>query len=152
MIRCIGCNMPHSGAGRWHPQCKARFDETHPTLFDAPKVSAVRKTDPRPSKVAAAKDADYRMTQTTRLLRFMYDHGPITADLAYRELPYDGEDVDRGEWSARLGVLCSGVYPLAEKAGEVPDRNRKGKVRDVMSYRLTMWGRAEVETMLGRAS
>jgi hypothetical protein len=121
-------------------------------MFAAPKVSSVRKSDPRPAKQAAAKDEDYRATQATRLLRAMYDRGSITADAAYRDLAYEDEDVDRGEWSTRLGVLCAGVYPLAEKAGEVPDFNKKGKVRNVTSYRLTKWGRAEVELMLGRAS
>lgn len=124
-----------------------------PTLFDGyPRVGAVRRSDTPASRRAATAHPQHKASQASRLLLRMYHHGPVTADEAWRDLTAEGEQVTRGEWSARLGVLCAGVYPLARHAGEVADRGRNGRLRDVMSYELTLWGRAEVEKMIGGTS
>lgn len=153
--RCRGNG--HQTGHTGHPDCPKCFEAEHTiqdTLFsNFPKVSQVRHSDPPSAKRAAAQNTDHRQSQATRLLRWMYDHGPITADRALRELTEDGETLERGDWSTRLGTLCSDpVRPLAERAGEVPDTGRKGRERMVMSYRLTVWGRAEVETFRQRAA
>lgn len=112
------------------------------SLIDYERVAQVRHTDPRTAKQAAAKNRDGRASQAVRILRHVWEHGSITADVAFRELTMSDEDVPRGEWSSRLGVLCE--RKLLERAGEVDEVGRRGEVRPVLSYRLTQAGRAEV--------
>lgn len=116
------------------------------SLLDAPKVAAVRKRDPRSSKRAAAENPHGRATQADRILRFLWrNRSTITADQAHRLLRLPGEDVTRGEWSARLGVLCSSKRGLLEHAGMVPEPDRHGRVREVLAYRLTPAGEEVAE-------
>jgi len=120
---------------------------TQVSLFDADPVSRVRKHDPRTAKQAAAKDTERRATQAQRILRHLWETGgTITADYAHRHLA-DGEDITRGEWSTRIGVLIH--RGLVERAGEVDELDRHGRSRMVLAYRLTRDGRAECERMLG---
>lgn len=117
------------------------------SLVDYEPVAQVRKHDPRTAKRAAAQNRDGRASQAVRILRHVREHGSITADVAYRDLTMSDEDVTRGEWSARLGVLVS--RGLLERAGEVDERGRRGEVRPVLAYRLTREGAAEVTRMWG---
>lgn len=116
-----------------------------------PSNARARKQDPRTSKRAAAWNPEGRSSQAARILRWLWTHDRITADTAWRELTAEGEDVTRGEWSARLGMLCSKARGrLLEKGGEVDDIDRKGRPTRVLSYSLTDAGRAEVARMFGR--
>ena len=118
------------------------------SLFDAQPVAQVRKHDPRTAKAAAALDVKRRSTQAQRILRHLWSTGEtITADHAHRHLTEDGEDITRGEWSARIGVLIH--RGLVERAGEVDELDRHGRTRKVLAYRLTLAGRAECERMWG---
>lgn len=119
---------------------------TQVSLFDAAPVAQVRKHDPRTAKQAAALNPDGRATQAQRILRHLWSAGEITADYAHRHLS-EGEDVTRGEWSARVGVLIH--RGLVERAGEVDEFDRHGRTRRVLAYRLTAAGRAECERMWG---
>jgi hypothetical protein len=109
-------------------------------LFDAPKVASVRKTDPRTAKVAAALDPEGRASQADRILEHLFRHGSITADQALRTLTLPDEEITRGEWSTRIGVLMD--RGLVERAGEVEEEGRRGRVRRVLSYRLSGAGEA----------
>lgn len=121
---------------------------TQLSLLDPP-VSAVRRSDPRTARVAAARNQGGRASQAARILRFVWDHGTITADQAHG-LNEDGEDTPRGEWSTRIGLLCSAKRGrLLEKAGEVEAPDRHGRVRPILQYRLSEHGRAEVSRMFG---
>lgn len=122
-------------------------------LFDAKPVAQVRKSDPRTARAAAALNPEGRATQANRILRYLWRFGgTITADYAYRALSQRGEDVTRGEWSARLGVLCSRKRGLLEKAGEVDELDRRGRPRKVLAYRLTPAGEAECDRLFGGQS
>lgn len=140
---CQRCHYPAPTGQRYCEACAAV-----PTLFDPDLIARARRTDPAPSRAAAAVNLEGKASQATRLLRWMYDHGLVTADTANRELTYEDEEITRGDWSTRLGGLCAGPHPLAEKAGLVKDTGRKGLEREVVAYRLTVHGRAEVERML----
>ncbi len=115
-----------------------------------PKVAQVRRSDPRTAKRAAAWNPEGRATQAARILRWLWTHDRITADQAWRHLTAPGEDVTRGEWSSRLGVLMD--RGLVEKAGEVSEPDRRGRPRDVLAYRLTPAGLREVTLMFGGAA
>ncbi len=118
------------------------------SLFDAVPVAAVRKHDPRTAKAAAALDPEGRATQAQRILKYLWRFGgTITADGAYRLLTQRDEDISRGEWSARIGVLIK--RGLMERHGEVEDVGRRARRRQVLAYRLTPAGEAEVERMFG---
>lgn len=108
------------------------------SLFDPP-VAQVRRTDPRPSKQAAALDTVERAEQWKCLLRRLHD-GPISADTA-------GELIGRHRSiaSTRLGVLCK--RGLAEPAGEHRELGRK-----VLRYRLTPAGEREFAQLFGAVS
>ena len=122
------------------------------SLLDPP-VAQVRRSDPRTAKRAAALNPGGRATQAARILRRLWTTGgTITADECWRDLAHYGEDVTRGEWSARLGVLCSPKRGLLEPAGEVEDLDRHNHPRLVLSYRLTEAGRAECARMFGRVA
>ena len=110
------------------------------SLLDAPKVAAVRKTDPRSARDAAALDPEGRASQADRILEHLWRHGSITADYALRHLTLPDEGITRGEWSARVGVLMD--RGLVERAGEVEEEGRRGRVRRVLSYRLSGAGEA----------
>ena len=117
------------------------------SLFDAVPVAQVRKHDPRTAKQAAALNPEGRAIQAHRILKHLWSTGgTITADYAHRHLS-DGEDITRGEWSARIGVLCSDKRGLLERAGEVDELDRHGRTRRVLAYRLTEAGRVECERM-----
>lgn len=116
------------------------------SLLDPP-VAQVRRSDPRSAKRAAAWNPEGRASQAARILRWLWTHPSITADVAFRELTADGEDVQRNEWSARIGMLKK--RGLLERAGEVDEVDRKGRPSRVLAYRLTPAGRAEVELMFG---
>lgn len=121
---------------------------TQLSLLDPP-VSQVRRSDPRTARVAAARNPGGRASQAARILRFVWDHGTITADQAHGLNAAD-EDTTRGEWSARIGLLCSTKRGrLLEKAGEVEAPDRHGRVRPILQYRLTDAGHAEVARMFG---
>ena len=118
-----------------------------------PVDSQVRRSDPRPAKRAAALNPEGRATQAARILRRLWvTGGTITADECWRDLTRHGEDVTRGEWSARLGVLCSTKRGLLEPAGEVEDLDRRNRPRLVLAYRLTDAGREECARMFGRVA
>jgi hypothetical protein len=120
-------------------------------LFDATPVAQSRKHDPRTAKAAAALDPEGRASQAQRILRYLYRFGgTITADRAYRLLTLADEEITRGEWSSRIGVLIS--RGLLERAGEVEDVGRRARRRQVLAYRLTQAGEAETERMFGRPS
>lgn len=122
-------------------------------LFDARPVAQVRKDDPRTARAAAAYNPGNRATQAARILRYLWRFGgTITADYAHRMLSERGEDVTRGEWSARIGVLCSRKRGLLERAGEVDELDRRGRPRKVLAYRLTPAGEAECQRMFGGQS
>jgi hypothetical protein len=120
---------------------------TQLSLLDPP-VSQVRRSDPRTARVAAARNPGGRASQAARILRFVWDHGTITADQAHR-LNGPDEDTPRGEWSTRLGVLCTKERGLLERAGEIEEADRHGRVRKVLRYRLTDRGHAECARMWG---
>lgn len=120
------------------------------TLFGPPPAARVRRHDPRPAREAAAKDASGRATQVTRILRWLWEFDTITADQASRRLAAPSEQITRGEWSARIGVLIH--RGLVERAGEVEDNDRRGRPRRVMAYRLTTVGRDECTRMFGGVS
>lgn len=117
------------------------------SLMEYERVAQCRQHDPRTAKRAAAQNRDGRASQAVRILRHVWEHGSITADVAYRELTMSDEDVPRGEWSSRLGVLVK--RGLLERAGERDEVGRRGEVRPVLAYRLTAEGRAEVSRMWG---
>lgn len=117
------------------------------SLIEYERVAQCRHEDPRTAKRAAAQNRDGRASQAVRILRHVREHGSITADVAWRELTCSDEDITRGEWSARIGVLCK--RGLLERAGEVDERGRRGEVRPVLAYRLTREGAAEVQRMWG---
>lgn len=117
------------------------------SLFDAEPVARVRKHDPRTARAAAALNPDGRKSQAQRILRYLWTWRTITADEAYRSLTRVGEDVTRGEWSTRIGVLMD--RGLVERAGEVDELDRRGRSRKVLAYRLTQAGVAECSRMWG---
>jgi hypothetical protein len=123
------------------------------TLDEIPAAtSAVRRTDPASAKRAAAANPAGRATQAARILRYVWRNGGvITADVCYRQLG-EGDDITRGEWSARLGVLSSTRRGLLVRCGEVPDVDRHGQWRSVQAYRLTSAGRDECARMFGGVS
>ncbi len=117
-------------------------------LFDARPVARARKHDPRPAKDAAALDPEGRRTQKQRILKYLWRFGgTVTADFCFRTLAVDGEEVARGEWSARIGVLVH--EGLMERAGEQEDIGRRARRRKVLAYRLTSAGMAETDLMFG---
>lgn len=120
-------------------------------LFDAVSHARARRHDPAPSKRAAALNPDGRASQAARLLKYLWRlGGTITADHAHRTLTLPGEDVTRGEWSARIGVLIH--RDLLERAGEVEEMDRHYRSRKVLAYRLTPAGEAETARMFGGAT
>lgn len=117
------------------------------SLFgDAPPARS-RRHDPRSSKVASAQDPEGRKSQAQRILRWLYRFDTISADEAWRRLTEPGEDVTRGEWSARIGVLIH--RGLVERRGERRELDRHGNARMVLEYRLTDVGRDETTRMFG---
>ncbi len=108
------------------------------SLFDAPRLGQVRRSDPRTSKQAAANLVD-ASTQIKLLLARLHD-GPISADTA-------GVVIGRHRSiaSARLGVMQR--RGLAEPAGEHRELGRK-----VLRYRLTPAGEREFALLFGGAS
>ena len=110
-----------------------------------PPVSQVRRHDPRTAKAAAGMNREGRASQATRLLLHLLEHHTVTADYAHRHLTLEAEDVTRGEWSTRIGVLIH--RGLVERAGEVNELDRRGKPRAVLSYRLTDAGRDEAQRL-----
>lgn len=117
-------------------------------LFGPPPLSQARRHDPASARRAAAENPEGRQSQAARILRWLWEHGTITADTAWRQLTVEGEDVTRGEWSTRIGVLCSTKGGrLVERAGLIDERGRRGRVRKVLAYRLTEQGQAECQLM-----
>jgi hypothetical protein len=117
------------------------------TLFGEAPPSRSRRHDPRTAKVAAAQDPDGRKTQATRILRWLHHEGTITADQALRHLTEPGEDVSRGEWSTRIGVLIH--RGLVERHGFHDEPDRRGRLRAVLQYQLTPAGVVETTRMFG---
>ena len=105
-----------------------------PSLFDAPKVSSVRRSDPRTAKNAAAKDPAGRNHQRTLILRYLVQHGPSSADACARVIHRH-----RSVASTRLNVLR--IAGLAEKCGTTDAADELGSVREVDAWRATAAGR-----------
>lgn len=96
--------------------------------------SAVRKHDPRSAKAAAAHDPAGRDLQRVRILRFLVEHGPATADECGRVI-----DRHRSVASTRLNVLRRAG--LTEKCGLKDDVDEYGRKRTVELHRVTSAGR-----------
>ena len=116
---------------------------TEPSLFDAPIVAQVRRTDPTSSREAARTQLR-RADQWKVLLRAMVA-GPISADSGGRLL-----DVHRSIASSRLGVMER--RGLVEKAGLHLERSDTGREREVLRYRLTACGHREYALLFGGAT
>jgi DNA-binding MarR family transcriptional regulator len=103
------------------------------SLFGDP-VAAVRRTDPKSSKQAAAADPQGRSHQRTLILRHLVQHGPSTADDCARVI-----DRHRSVASTRLNVLRKAG--LVEKCGLTDAPDTYGRVRTVELHRATPAGR-----------
>ena len=109
--------------------------QTGPSLFDAPKVASVRRSDPRTAKAAAAHDPEGRNLQRVRILRHLAEHGPATADECAVVI-----ERHRSVASTRLNVLRKAG--LVEKCGVKNEADQYGRKRWVELHRVTDAGRA----------
>lgn len=99
------------------------------SLFDAPKVASVRRSDPRPARTAAAEDPNGRNHQRTLILEFLRHHGPATADECATVIQRH-----RSVASTRLNVLVKAG--LVEACGLKACPSEYGVIRDVTLYRV----------------
>lgn len=105
------------------------------SLFDAPKVASVRRSDPRSAKAAAAHDPVGRERQRHLILAHLVAHGPCTADELAPII-----DRHRSVASTRLTVLRRAG--LVEKCGVKNEADQYGRKRWVELHRATDAGRA----------
>ncbi len=117
------------------------------TLFDEWPVGRVRKTDPRPAKIAARSKPTDKQAQRTILLKHLLreDVDAITADEAGRLIGRH-----RSSGSTRLGGLKHDG--LVEICGEKNEPDEYGNVRPVCLYRLTADGMRDASLMFGGGS
>lgn len=106
---------------------------TQEQLFDSPVVASVRHSDPSTAKAAAAQDPHGRDLQRLRILRFLVEHGPATADDCARVI-----ERHRSVASTRLNVLRKAG--LVEKCGLTDAPDEYGRVRTVELHRATAAG------------
>lgn len=111
------------------------------TLFDYPSLAAVRRHDPRTSKLAAASDRAAKAEQWKAILKRLVE-GPISADTAGRVI-----NRHRSIASSRIGVMMD--RGLVQRAGIHLEAGDDGRERPVLRYELTDAGRREVALMLG---
>lgn len=97
-------------------------------------VASVRKHDPRSAKAAAAHDPNGRELQRLRILRYLIEHGPATADDCAKVI-----ERHRSVASTRLNVLRKAG--LVEKCGLADAPDAYGRVRTVELHRATEAGR-----------
>lgn len=109
-----------------------------------PPVAAVRKADPRTSRLAAATGRGQREEQWKQILRLL-GHGPASADSAARVIRKH-----RSVASSRIGVMMN-ERGLCEPDGEHLEPDDDGHERLVLRYRLTAHG-AEVLAQLDAAA
>lgn len=98
------------------------------TLFDAPVVASVRRTDPLPARRAAAADPRGRDHQRTLILAHLTVHGPSTADDLAVVI-----DRHRSVASTRINVLVKAG--LVEACGLTDAPDTYGRIRTVTLYR-----------------
>lgn len=100
------------------------------SLFDAPVVASVRRSDPLPARRAAALDPGGRDYQRTLILAHLASYGPSTADDLALVI-----DRHRSTASTRLNVLVKAGLVEACGLKDAPDQY--GRVRTVTLYRRT---------------
>lgn len=134
MIRCLGCNMPHHGKGRYHEGCRP---EIAPTLFDEPRPGDYRQSDPSTSRKAAAANHTARQSQRKQILARLLKEGRVSS--------HEVADIcsgQNGTASKRLSDLAKDG--LVVPCGEISD-GKGGTPRRL--YRLTDAGRRDAELM-----
>lgn len=104
------------------------------TLDVGASVASVRRSDPRTAKAAAQHDPNGRDLQRLRILRYLVEYGPATADDCARVI-----DRHRSVASTRLAVLRKAG--LVEKCGLKDAPDAYGRVRTVELHRATQAGR-----------